>query len=593
MDRNLILALALTALILFGWDALFVAPQRAALEAQQREAGIAQAEANPQAEIGLDAPAIDATLSRIEALKLAPGRVPIDSPSLTGSINLRGAAIDDVSFKRYRLEPDDDSPLVTRLSPRSTAGAQYVIPGVAIGSDTGVGTVWDAPEGAVLTPDSPVTLTREVGGVEHRLTFTLTDDYLIGTQHTVINRSGEQVRIAPFAAAYQRGVPRELATGLAFQGPIAVAGDQLREVKYKPLAKDPKKALALDTDAEGLGGWSGYAAKYWLTAIIPPQDQAFKVVAENTEGRANPRFVTRYALDATVLAPGQQAQTQSHVFVGPKRVNLLRGYEDAYGFRGFDRAIDWGFLFFLTRPIFAGLQFFAGLLGNWGLAILALTLVIKAILFPLANASYRSMANMRKLTPEIQAVRERHEGDQMKIQQEMMALYKKHKVNPAAGCLPILAQMPIFFALYKVLFTTIELRHQPFLYINDLSEMDPTSVWNLFGLLPYSVDFLPAFLSLGVLPLLMGVAMFVQTKLNPPPPDPMQARIFGLMPIFFVFIFAPFAAGLVLYWFWNTFLGVIQQYVIMKRAGADVDIVGNFKATFKRGGKPSGEAPAE
>ena len=181
----------------------------------------------------------------------------------------------------------------------------------------------------------------------------------------------------------------------------------------------------------------------------------------------------------------------------------------------------------------------------------------------------------------------------MKIQQEMMALYKKHKVNPAAGCLPILAQMPIFFALYKVLFTTIELRHQPFLYINDLSEMDPTSVWNLFGLLPYSVDFLPAFLSLGVLPLLMGVAMFVQTKLNPPPPDPMQARIFGLMPIFFVFIFAPFAAGLVLYWFWNTFLGVIQQYVIMKRAGADVDIVGNFKATFKRGGKPSGEAPAE
>ena len=587
MDRNLILALALTALILFGWDALFVAPQRAALEEQRREAGIERAEANPQAQIGLDAPAIDATLSRIEALKLAPGRVPIDSPALTGSINLRGAAIDDVSFKRYRLEPEDDSPLVTRLSPRGVPDAQYVIPGAVIAGDAGNSAVWSAPEGATLTPQTPVTLTRRVGEAEHRLTFEIRDDYLLRTRHTIVNRGDAPVTVTPFAASYQVGVPRELATGLAFQGPIAVAGGELAEVKYQPLRKKEDKAFSL----EGQGGWTGFAAKYWLTAAIPPQDVAFTARTENRGTRDAPLFATSYQTESTVLEPGQQVEVDAHVFVGPKRVRLLRGYEDTYGFTGFDRAIDWGFLFFLTRPIFAGLQFFANLLGNWGLAILALTLVIKAILFPLANASYRSMANMRKLTPEIQALRERHEGDQMKIQQEMMALYKKNKVNPAAGCLPILAQMPIFFALYKVLFTTIELRHQPFLYIDDLSEMDPTSVWNLFGLLPYDVSWLPAFLSLGVLPLLMGVAMFVQTKLNPPPPDPVQARIFGLMPIFFVFIFAPFAAGLVLYWFWNTFLGVIQQYVIMKRAGADVDILGNMKAGFGR--KPASDAPAE
>ena len=594
MDRNLILALVLTGLILLGWDALVIGPQREALEAAQREAGIEAAE-QAGTPAGLDIPTIDATLSRMEALALAPGRVPIDTRALTGSINLAGAALDDVSLKRYRITPDEDAPLVTRLSPRAAPNAQYVVPGVVIAGDPGNEAVWRVVDGETLTDDTPVTLERRVGDAVHRLTFRVANDYLIETKHTVINRGGDALPIRPFTAAFQEGLPPNLFRGLAFEGAIGVAGGALEEVGYTKLAKKPQRAFELP----GQGGWTGLASKYWLTAAIPPQNVDFEAQVKRLGTREAPRFGASYQLEPTILAAGTKVEIGGYVFVGPKRVDLLSDYEDAYGIDRFDDAIDWGILFFLTRPIFAGLSFFAGLFSSmglawaWGLAILALTLVIKAILFPLANASYRSMAAMRKLSPETKALREKNEGDQVKTQQEMMALYKKHKVNPAAGCLPILAQMPIFFALYKVLFTTIELRHQPFAYIDDLSEQDPTTVFNLFGLLPFDPTVAPligAFLGIGVLPLLMGVAMWVQTKLNPPPPDPIQAKIFGFMPLIFIFIFAPFAAGLVLYWFWNTLLGVIQQYVIMRRAGADVDLMGNLMSSFRR--KPA-EAPAE
>ena len=595
MDRNLILALVLTALILLGWDALVVGPQREAALERERTQGIEAAE-RAGAGAQLDVPAVDATLDRVQALALAPGRVPIDTRALTGSINLRGAALDDVSLKRYHITPDEDSPLVTRLSPRRSEGAQFVVPGVTIDDAAGAGDVWTVAEGEALTDTTPVTLQRRVGDAVHRLTFTVANDYLIETTHEVMNRGGETLVVQPYARAIQSGLPDNLVSGIVFEGPIAVAGGTLNEVKYRALAKKADKAF----DLEGTGGWAGLASKYWLTAAVPPQGTPFEARVDRADAGV-PVFDASYFLAPATLAPGATLAAGGYVFVGPKRVDLLSDYEDAYGIARFDDAIDWGFLFFLTRPIFWGLSHFAALFSSvgltwaWGLAILALTLVIKALLFPLANASYRSMAAMRKLSPEIQALREKNDGDQVKTQQEMMALYKKHKVNPAAGCLPILAQMPIFFALYKVLFTTIELRHQPFLYVRDLSEQDPTTVFNLFGLLPYDPTVLPvigAFLGIGVLPLLMGVAMWVQTKLNPPPPDPMQAKIFGLMPFIFVFIFAPFAAGLVLYWFWNTLLGVIQQYVIMRRAGADVDLLGNMRSSFRRKAKPA-EAPAE
>ncbi len=581
MDRNLLLALVLTGLILIGWNQLVLSPQQEAYEAQQREAGIEAAErAGADVTAGLEAPAVDATLSRIDALKAAPGRVPIDTPELTGSINLRGARLDDLTLKNYHIETDDESPRVILLSPARSGIAQYIIPGMAVGADVGDRAVWEAEEGAVLTPSTPVTLTRNSNGIEHRLTFSIDDRYLISTEHTVANATGEAQTLLPFSLVMQRGIPENLRKGaILFEGPVTVAGDRLMERKYNKVIK--KGGFA----QEGVGGWVGMSSKYWLSAAIPPQDVPFEAEVKQLGTADDPVFRTSYQLAPTILQPGERATVAGEIFAGPKRVSLLREYEREIGIHDFDKAIDWGFLFFLTQPIFAGLQFFANIFGNWGVAILALTLVIKAILFPLANASYRSMAKMRKVQPEVTALRERHKDDQMKMQQEMMALYKRHKINPAAGCLPILAQMPIFFALYKVLFTTIELRHQPFLYIEDLSEQDPTTIFNLFGLLPYDPSVVPvvgAFLGIGILPLLMGIAMWVQTKLNPPPPDPMQAKIFGLMPFFFVFIFAPFAAGLVLYWFWNTLLGVIQQYVIMKRAGADPDILGNIKSSFGR-----------
>ncbi|MBB4660105.1 membrane protein insertase YidC [Parvularcula dongshanensis] len=590
MDRNLILALVLTALILIGWDQLVLGPQREAAEAQQRQQGIEAAQqAGPSLTEALNAPATDATLDRIEALKLAPGRVPIETPAVTGSINLRGGVFDDLTLRRYGIEAVGEAPRVTLLSPRQTEGAQYVLPGMAVAGAPGDKALWEAPEGATLTPGTPLTLTRREGGVEHRLTYAVADDYLFTATYSISNESGAPITVEPYTTVLHRDLP-DTSRGIAFEGPIAVAGGTLQEQKYKSVVKKG------GFEVSGTGGWTGLASKYWLVATAPPQDQPFTAQVRSLTTAPFPQIAAATRLAPTVLQPGEATEVQNYVYTGPKRVRLLNAYEDAYGITEFDKAIDWGFLFFLTRPIFAGLQFFAGLFGNWGVAILALTLVIKAILFPLANASYKSMANMRKLTPEVSALRERYKDDPTKMQQEMMALYKKNKVNPAAGCLPILAQMPIFFSLYKVLFTTIELRHQPFLYIKDLSEQDPTTVFNLFGLLPYDPSVVPvvgAFLGIGILPLLMGVAMWVQTKLNPPPPDPMQAKIFGLMPFIFVFIFAPFAAGLVLYWFWNTTLGVIQQYVIMSRAGAKPDILGNVKNAFGRGKAANSNTPAE
>ena len=321
-----------------------------------------------------------------------------------------------------------------------------------------------------------------------------------------------------------------------------------------------------------------------------------------TARKKKPFFRSLYRAEGQQVAPGDTYTNTSHMFTGAKRVSTLKAYqapveEGGLGITDFDKAVDWGNFNFLTRPIFWLLNFFANLTGNYGVAILLMTLVIKAILFPLANKSYASMANMRKVQPEMTALRERYQDDKMKQQQEMMALYKKHNINPLAGCLPILIQMPIFYALYKTLFVTIETRHEGFLYIRDLSDRDPAMLFNLFGLLPYDPSAVPVvgiIIGIGLLPLLMGAAMWVQMKLNPPPPDPVQAQIFAFMPLIFMFIFAPFATGLVLYWFWNTFLGVIQQYYIMRRNGTDVDLFGNIRKSFQRKAAAANEnKPAE
>ncbi|NNU16400.1 membrane protein insertase YidC [Parvularcula sp. ZS-1/3] len=591
MDRNFVVAIGLAFIILLGWDVLIAGPQREALEAAKREAGIEAAEAaGPSLTADLSVPTVDATLTRIEALKQAPGRVAIETPTMIGSLNLLGATLDDISLKNYRITPEDDAPLVNVLSPRSTETATFIRNGVIVDGQSDDQAVWTAPEGARLTPATPVTLSRQDGEVRHEMTITVDEEFMFTAEHKVINQGSGRAALLPYGFAAQKNLPDDLKNFMIlFEGPLGVVDGQLFSKKYKKLDKS-KNTI----DEAGTGGWAGITDKYWLAAAIPPQDQDFDLKLTRVQGTRTPLYRASYQLDGFFLEPGQEATVTSRMFAGAKVVETLRGYEDGLGISDFDKAVDWGMLFFLTRPIFHTMHFFAELTGNYGVAILLLTLVVKALLFPLANASYRSMAGMRKVAPEMTRIRERYGDDKMKQQQEMMALYKKHKINPAAGCLPVLLQMPIFFALYKVLFTTIEIRHEGFLYIRDLAEQDPTNLFNLFGLLPYDPTMIPvvgAFLGIGILPLLMGAAMWVQTKLNPPPTDPIQAQVFGLLPLIFIFIFAPFAAGLVLYWFWNTFLGVVQQYFIMKRAGADVDIIGNIKQTF--GKKPDAEKPAE
>lgn len=591
MDRNLILAVVLSAGVLLIWDLFVAGPQRETMLEARREAAseeTAQAAAI-EPEIGASAVSADADLGVEEALQASPGRVEIDTPTLKGSINLAGGRIDDLLLKQYHEELSELSPLVRILSPARTEHGHYIQLGWALGGRPAESVEWTAPPGAKLTPETPVTLTRRENGLVFEKTFsidqTVDGSYMFNVTQTVRNQGETVETITPYGVVIQRGIPEDAGKYMILhEGPIAVANNSLYEKKYK-------KAQKAVVEAQGERGWVGITNKYWLAAAIPPQGEHFELKIRNISKTDQPVFQSAYELEPRTLQPGETTTLTSHVFGGPKDVDLLQAYEKpvekgGLGVWDFDKAVDWGNFFFLTRPIFYTLNFFGDLTGNFGVAILLLTLVIKALMFPLANKAYDSMSKMKKLQPEVQKLQERYKDDKMKLQQEMMALYQKEKMNPLAGCLPILIQMPIFYALYKTLFVTIELRHEPFFgWIRDLSAPDPTSVFNLFGLLPYDPTALPivgAFLGIGVLPLLMGVAMWFQTKLNPPPADPVQAQVFGMMPIIFTFLFASFAAGLVLYWFWNTVLSILQQWLIMRRNGVDIDWAGNMKLPWAK-----------
>ncbi|NHK26646.1 membrane protein insertase YidC [Parvularcula flava] len=598
-NRNLIIAVAVSMGLLLLWDVFYMQPQRDAMEAQRQAQQAMQVDEQAVGDLGtLEDPSdVNRILTREEALALAPGRVRIDTPMVTGSINLQGAVIDDLSLKQYHETPDESSPIVIMLNPRETQYGHYMQTGaIARAGDSPLQddrtAIWTAPEGAVLTVDNDVTLTRTEGGLVHTMTIGIDDQYMFDVTRTVENTTGERAIVAPFGLTVQRGDPPFLRNFMILhEGPVGVLGSVgLKERKYNNVYKKEERS------AEGVsGGWVGLTSKNWLAAAIPDQSLVYRANMghEPNTTRDNPVYRSQYRGAQQVVEPGETWTYQGYMFGGAKRMEILNHYEEpveegGLGVLDFDKAVDWGNFFFLTRPIFWLMHFFAELTGNYGVAILLLTLVIKAVLFPLANKSYASMAGMRKVQPELKKLQERYKDDKMKQQQEMMALYKKYNINPLAGCLPVIMQMPIFFALYKVLFVTIELRHEPFLYIQDLTAPDPAVLLNLFGLAPWDVATIPVvgtYLAIGLLPILMAIAMFFQTKLNPPPPDPTQAMIFNFMPLIFLFIFAPFPAGLVLYWFWNTFLGVIQQYVIMKRHGADVDIFGNIKQSFGKNGE--------
>jgi YidC/Oxa1 family membrane protein insertase len=425
-------------------------------------------------------------------------------------------------------------------------------------------TLWTS-NSDLLSPSSPVNLRWDNGkGLIFTRKISINDDYLITYDDSVASSLDGAITMHPYGLVRRQGTPSMSGLYILHEGPLGVFDETLDEQDYSDLKDAPAGGIKIETLEAG--GWIGITDKYWLAALLPSQQNKFTFSFQSLPGKED-RYQADYIDNSgQILAPGGAVSTQGRLFAGAKKVVLLDHYKEELGIPNFDLAIDFGWFYFLTKPFFYAINWLFQLFGNFGVATIAFTVVVKLAFFPLANKSYRSMAKMRILTPKLQLLRERFGDDRMKLNQEMMALYKAEKVNPAAGCLPVLLQIPVFFALYKVLFVTIEMRHAPFFgWIADLSAPDPTSIFNVFGLLPYSVDFLPPFLQLGLWPIFMGVSMFFQMRLNPAPPDPIQAKIFQWMPVFFTFLLATFPAGLVIYWTWNNLLSMAQQWYIMKQ----------------------------
>jgi len=496
-------------------------------------------------------------------------RVVIDTPRIRGSILLRGALFDDLLLTDYRetIEPDSDK--IHMLAPRYARKPYYAYFGwraddqnLTLPNST---TPWQQRGSGDLTVDSPVVLEWENGqGLRFERTIAIDSDFMFTVTDRVTNETGAPVDLSPFGVIERRYLPPTTGFFILHEGLLGVFDETLTEVDYDELLDDDQGEMVQRTT----GGWLGFTDKYWLAALIPDQTSPFTGTFRHDLRGTGDRFSSYFTMAPSTLADGGSTEISNRLFAGAKEVNLLDAYSEDLGIDRFDLAIDFGWFYFMTKPIFLVLVFFHGLFGNFGLGILLLTVLIKAAMFPLANKSYKSMAVMRRLQPEMLKLRERYADDKMKLNQEMMGLYKREKVNPLSGCLPILVQIPVFFALYKVLFVTIEMRHAPFFgWINDLSAPDPTTIFNLFGVIPWDP---PSFLYLGAWPIVMGITMFVQQKLNPQPTDPIQAKIFMFLPIIFTVLLAQFAAGLVIYWAWNNFLSIVQQYVIMRRMGVKV-----------------------
>jgi YidC/Oxa1 family membrane protein insertase len=498
-----------------------------------------------------------------EAALAEQPRVKIDTPRLHGSIDLLGARLDDLTLANYHETVDLKSPEVVLLSPPGTEDPYLAEFGwVGASPDVkvpGPQTRW-TETGGPLRPNNPVSLTWDNGqGLVFTRTISVDPNYMFTVHDAVHNNGSAPVKLLPYGLISRTGTPHVAGYYILHEGLIGYLGGSLQEVKYSSLS--PGNPI----DYTSNGGWLGFTDKYWLTSLIPPQNEAVKARFTHTLDGGVDRYQADYLGPEVTVALDGTAESSARFFAGAKEVNLLDAYKDS-GIPLFDRAIDFGWFYFLTKPIFLVLQFFYQILGNFGLAILLLTLCVKLLFFPLANKSYNAMSKMKLLQPEIQKLRERFPDDKARQQQEMMALYKRVGANPLAGCLPIVIQIPVFFALYKVLFVTIEMRHAPFFgWIHDLSAPDPTSFANLFGLLPFAA---PAILAIGAWPLIMGLTMFLQQKLNPQPVDPVQARMFMLLPVVFTYMLAAFPAGLVIYWAWNNLLSIAQQWAIMHRQGA-------------------------
>ena len=569
-NRNLLLAIVLSIGILLVFQMMMPPPEP---PPPAEEAGAPGAP--PGAETGaiptpggLPAPSGVVPGTQPGARQPATGgqapRIPIEDARVSGSIPLAGARIDSITLEDYRQTPDPESPLITLLSPPGARGAFYAELGwVAADGTTPVpagDTLW-ATNDRQLSRERPLKLSWDNGaGLRFARTVELADDFLLTVEQSVANDTASPVTLYPYGLVSRSGTPETSGFFILHEGPLGVLGEGLQEHDYDDLIDDG------EIEVENTQGWLGITDKYWLTALIPEPGEAFTARFLHRLEQGVDKYQTDYLRTAVTVPPGGRAAVRNHVFAGAKKAHLLDRYRDDLDFAKFDLAIDFGWFYFLTKPFFYALSWLQGVLGNFGLAILALTVGVKLVFFPLANKSYRSMSQMKALQPEMVKLRERLGDDRQKLNQEMMALYKREKVNPAAGCLPILIQIPVFFALYKVLFVAIEMRHAPFYgWIEDLSAVDPTNLFTLFGLVDWGP---PSFLHLGIWPILMGLSMWAQMRLNPTPADPIQAKIFQFMPLVFTFLLATFPAGLVIYWTWNNLLSMAQQWVIMRRHGA-------------------------
>ncbi len=557
-QKNLLLAIVASIAILFVFQALF--PTQPVPPPQDEE------QASSPGQQAVPVPALSVPLERSEILAEAtrfpinPGR---DRGRVSGSLALQGMRFDDLTLLGYAQEVGGDEEIVL-LSPAggplpyfaefgwvNAAGTTVQVP-----DDT---SVWVPEDGQQLDAGRPVTFRwMNDAGMVFRQTLELDENYLFHVTLSVTNGTAETFALHPFGFVRREELPDLVGFYILHEGPLGVFDDTLEEVDYDDLVGEPPEVF------DDTGGWMGITDKYWLTALVPDPVGSFRArFSAPARADAGERYQVDFLGPMVTVPAGGSATYTTRFFAGAKEVDLLDHYRDTFGIPLFDRAVDFGWFYPITKPLFYVLHWFSGLLGNVGLAILALTVCVRLALFPLANRSYEAMSRMKKVQPKMMEIRDRYKDDRQKMQQEVMELYRREKANPLSGCLPILLQIPIFFALYKVLFVTLETRHEPFyLWIRDLSAQDPTSIFNLFGLLPFTP---PGFLMVGALPVIMGATMYLQQKLNPTPPDPMQARIMMALPFVFVFVFAPFPAGLVLYWAWNNLLSIAQQWVIMRR----------------------------
>src|SRR5580658_32873 len=614
-NRNTILAVILSGLVLIAWQYFYNVPQmerQRAQTAMQNElaksatpAGSATTPSTTPSSGPAPAPAANApatnqpaagagaVISRDAAIAATP-RIKIDTPRVSGSISLKGARIDDLSLVQFRDTVDPQSPAIVLFSPSGTANPYYAEFGWVAANGPAVkipdqNTIWQQEGSGDLTTSSPVRLKYDNGdGLTFHRTISIDDRYLFTIKDEVTNVGNAPVTLYPFALISRHGTPKVSGYYILHEGLIGYLGDEkLQEYPYKKI--DDAKAVNFKVT----NGWLGITDKYWASALLPDTTAQLQArFSSNLVGSVR-TYQTDYLQEPQTIAIGGTGSVNARLFAGAKEASVVGlnfplggfgGYNKQLELNHFDLLIDWGMFYFITKPMFLALDFFYHLVGNFGVSILLVTVLVKLLFFPLANKSYASMAKMKSVQPQLAALKERYPDDKMKQQQEMMEIYKKEKINPIAGCLPVALQIPVFFSLYKVLFVTIEMRHAPFFgWIKDLSSPDPTNLFTLFGLLHFDPTQLPVlghYLALGIWPIIMGITMWFQMKLNPTPPDPTQKMIFDWMPLIFTFMLAGFPAGLVIYWAWNNTLSVLQQSFIMRRNGVKVELFDNLRATF-------------